>query len=125
LQSIRITKQAEDLRQSLDARLLTVGLTHKHATISPEEGLVVGRYKRLDWGPANLVAKRAYDLPKPWRLRPPCPPADANDVKVCMTDSIRGFLAHNANQKRKKSEVAAAADSIPASSSHQSSLTLI
>ncbi|ODM95168.1 Growth arrest-specific protein 8 [Orchesella cincta] len=108
LSALRIHKQNEDLRNSLEARLLRLGLTKKHATVTPEipSPFGVGRIPtRIDWGPANLVAKRSFRMPRPIPETEYCDP-DLQDVKtavpVCMTDSIRGFLAWKEQQREQR-----------------------
>ncbi|CAL8093499.1 unnamed protein product [Orchesella dallaii] len=108
LSALRIHKQNEDLRNSLEARLLKLGLTKKHATVTPElpTPFGVGRLPaRIDWGPANLVAKRSFRVPKPMFEKEYCDP-DMQEVQtavpVCMTDSIRGFLAWKERQREQR-----------------------
>jgi hypothetical protein len=102
LKCIKINKQADDLRSALEARLLRVGLKKKHATVSPENENVIGRHTRLDWGPANLVTRsRGYPDPQPLVVKPHCPPLEEeNEIKLCLTDSIRGFLAWKKQSKK-------------------------
>ncbi|OXA42851.1 Growth arrest-specific protein 8 [Folsomia candida] len=74
----------------------------KHPTVTPEEGFVFGRASRLDWGPANLVAKKAYPTPMAVREKVWCPPpTEETEIKLCLTDSIRGFLAWKKGKYRK------------------------
>jgi hypothetical protein len=104
---MRIQKQSEDLRCSLEARFLRVGLKKKHAAESPEQAVVLGKATRLDWGPANLVASRCYPPPPPPMQKLWCPPSkEESEIKLCLTDSIKGFLGWKEKKRlaRKKKD---------------------
>jgi len=100
IQFTRIEKQYRDLRASLEDRLIHVGLSKKHETVTPNQGISMGRGHLMNRAPAGLVAGRYYPtgtnptLKTVARVSNGCGCDDGdNDQAICLTESLRGFLA--------------------------------
>lgn len=106
LRGLQARKQTKNLRDSLQARLKTVGLTRKHATSLPKLPPLTGK---ANWGPANLVAGSSYPVSE--KAKPAWERSnyirEMNEeyqtaVPVCMTNSIRDFLKVKQQQTEQK-----------------------
>lgn len=108
LRALQSRKQTQNLRDSLESRLKKIGLTRKHATVTPKLPPIQGR---PNWGPANLVAGNSYPIRENTLMEPSWGAKGfsseineefQNAVPVCMTQSIRDFLKAKQQQTEQK-----------------------
>jgi len=114
LTSLKLRKQAENIRNTMNSRLHTVGLTRKHPTTGPKGSSIFGSVSagrggirfggKTNWGPANLVAGTSFPIRKPDQI--PNDFYDGEDIDtaipVCLTPSIQNFMAFKKMQRDQK-----------------------